>query len=113
MPLDPLTQETVEETIKLLKDAVAEGRKQVAPIQISARRMRSMILFMQQRMQIVIDNVQLHLYESDDPPQLQQAIDEAMPPPEPVLAGPDEQAATPEDLAEYRAWKASKANRVQ
>ncbi len=87
MTLVPMAQELVNETMTALQSAKFGQNVQ---LNISPRRMRALILFSQQRMQLQINGKLITLVEDSDAPDLPAVIAEALaaqPPdlPEPVL----------------------------
>lgn len=85
MALDPMAQELVTETMTALQGAAF---KRNADVLISPRRMRALILFSQQRMNVQLNGVNITLIEDADAPELASAIEAATQVPdlpEPVL----------------------------
>lgn len=79
MALDPMAQELVTETMTQLQ---AAAFKTDCDILISPRRMRAIILFSQQRMQLQIGQRRVTLIEDNDAPELSSAIEAALAVPE-------------------------------
>lgn len=106
MALDAMAQELVNETMQGLEQHLKAGNIIDKPVRITARRMRSLILFAQQRMNVQIDGVVITLVEDDKAPtDFVQAMTEAAPEPEPEL--PEPLAGELDELTEFRKWKAS------
>lgn len=111
MALDPMAQELVNETMTALQ---AAKFGQSVQLSISPRRMRALILFSQQRMQLQINGKLITLVEDSDAPDLPAVIAEALaaqPPelPEPVLP-PDPLAhRSSKTVGEHKASKVKRA----
>jgi hypothetical protein len=85
MALDPMAQELVNETMTALQSAPFTKDTEVL---INPRRMRALILYSQQRMQVQFNNKRITLVEDNDAPELASAIEAATQVqelPEPVL----------------------------
>lgn len=106
MGLDRMAKDAAEETMQLLEQTVRAGRVIAKPVAVTPRRMRALILFSQQRMNVNINGQIIQLVEDDSAPQdLAEAIAEAchVPIPEGMEDVVDE--PTPEELAEFRKWR--------
>lgn len=102
MALDKMSDDMVRETMGTLEQFPELGLID-KPVKISPRRMRTLILFSQQRMNVNINGHIITLIEdSDAPDDFAQAVRDAVPQPEPAAAPVDE-------LTEFRRWKAAQA----
>ena len=102
MAIDSLVKELVDETMKALQSAKFTRDSEV---RINPRRMRALILFSQQRMQVQMNGLMLTLVEDANAPELATAINDVIEAPLPEPVGP-----TPEEIAEYKAWKQKAEN---
>lgn len=110
MALDPTTEATVKETFKTLEDSAIEDVDK--PIKISPRRMRCLLLFSQQRMNVQIRGKVVVLEEDSSAPDLLEAIEAAMP--ERVKSDNiSDEEVTPEELMLIRDMRAAKAREAE
>lgn len=110
MALDALVTEMVKETMQGLEQHLRAGNVIEKPVRISPRRMRSLILYSQQSMNVQIDGVVVRLVEDSDAPQdFVQAMTEAAPDPEPELPAPVAGVvADVDEMTEFRRWKSAR-----
>lgn len=107
MALDKMAQDTVNETMKALQEAPFTHD---AELRITPRRMRALILFSQQRMNVQMNGKLITLIEESDAPELAEEIARVLTPVEDV---PDEDAPTPEELAAVRDLRALRKSQLK
>ena len=101
MTLDKMMQDLVTETITTLRAAPFTHD---CVVRISPRRMRALHLQAQQTITAQFNGKVITLQEDSDAPELSQEIENVLAPVRDV----EEDIATPEDLAEFARWRASR-----